>query len=218
MDLDHMPQGCATWPAWWLCGPNWPYGGEIDIIEGVNTNTADATTLHTQQGCDMSGESVDLFTGHWGLGSNNQPSTNCWIDAPNQYTNEGCSIIGQTGSYGKLFNAFGGGVYVLEFTDQYIRAWMFGRDEIPKDLKNNQPQPNSWGLPYAYFQLGSNCPSNFFSDLQIIINLTFCGDWAGATFSQQCPNRGDCNSFVKYQPQAFTEAYWLINSIKVFQQ
>jgi hypothetical protein len=31
----------GTWPAYWLCGPNWPQGGEIDIIEGVNLDTID---------------------------------------------------------------------------------------------------------------------------------------------------------------------------------
>jgi hypothetical protein len=44
VDLDHMPTGCATWPAFWLvaapCGASgncaWPIGGEIDIIEGAN--------------------------------------------------------------------------------------------------------------------------------------------------------------------------------------
>lgn len=37
LDLAHMPEGCATWPAWWTLsakGP-WPVGGEIDIIEGA---------------------------------------------------------------------------------------------------------------------------------------------------------------------------------------
>ena len=37
IDVEHMPTGCATWPAFWLCGPSWPSHGEIDIIEGVNT-------------------------------------------------------------------------------------------------------------------------------------------------------------------------------------
>lgn len=35
IDLEHMPHGCATWPAYWTYsqkGP-WPTGGEIDIIE-----------------------------------------------------------------------------------------------------------------------------------------------------------------------------------------
>jgi hypothetical protein len=35
VDLAHVPGGqCGTWPAMWLLGPNWPWGGEIDIIEG----------------------------------------------------------------------------------------------------------------------------------------------------------------------------------------
>ena len=37
LDLEHMPAGCATWPAFWTLsstGP-WPDGGEIDIIEGT---------------------------------------------------------------------------------------------------------------------------------------------------------------------------------------
>ena len=39
IDLEHMPYGCATWPAFWSysqTGP-WPTGGEIDIIEVLNS-------------------------------------------------------------------------------------------------------------------------------------------------------------------------------------
>jgi hypothetical protein len=36
VELTHMPEGCATWPAFWTLSPAgpWPQGGEIDIIEG----------------------------------------------------------------------------------------------------------------------------------------------------------------------------------------
>jgi len=72
LDIAHMPEGCATWPAFWTLSRNgpWPNGGEIDIIEGeppslhfphplltppkgVNLNTANLASLHTTPGCDM---------------------------------------------------------------------------------------------------------------------------------------------------------------------
>ncbi|KAF8213603.1 concanavalin A-like lectin/glucanase domain-containing protein [Mycena galopus ATCC 62051] len=50
MDAVHMPTGCATWPAFWSNGPDWPTGGEIDIVEGVNTYTDNQATIHTAPG------------------------------------------------------------------------------------------------------------------------------------------------------------------------
>lgn len=31
LDLNHMPYGCGTWPAYWYSGQNYPHGGEIDV-------------------------------------------------------------------------------------------------------------------------------------------------------------------------------------------
>jgi len=208
-DLEHMPAGCGTWPAWWLVGPNWPNSGEIDIIEGVNTNTLDATTLHTSNGCAMN-RSYTPFTGHWS-------ATNCYVDAPGQANNQGCGITAGPGSYGAPFNNGGGGVYALEWTNNHIQAFFFNRNNIPGDIKSNAPVPSSWGKPYALFPLGEHCNPNHFMNMNLVIDLTFCGDWAGGVFNADCPGKGSCQSFVQNNPTSFTEAYWWFNSIKVFQ-
>jgi len=215
MDLQHMPTGCSTWPSWWLVGPNWPNGGEIDIIEGVNTMTNDHTTLHTNDGCDMSHESTSLFSGTWAKDGNTIAS-NCYVKAPGQSANQGCSITAGQNSYGAPLNANGGGVYVTEWNSTLIRMWFFPRDRIPGDIKN--PNPDGWGIPYAFFTLGQYCPANHFTDQSMVINLTFCGDWAGAVFGSSCPNDGTCANFVRNQPGQFKEAYWLINYVSVYQQ
>jgi len=217
IDLAHMPTGCGTWPAWWLVGPNWPTGGEIDIIEGINLFTAVQTTLHTNDGCSMAGEDKNSFTGTWVPGTNGQPATNCNVKAPNQANNQGCSIKGLANSYGAPFNNNGGGVYVCEFTGNFIRMFFFPRNSIPGDIGAKVPNPNNWGKPYANFELGGQCPNSHFKNLQMVINLTFCGDWAGADFGSECPNDGTCANFVKQQPSAFKESYWSINYVDVYQ-
>jgi hypothetical protein len=53
-----------------------------------------------------------------------------------------------------------------------------------------------------------------------VFDTTFCGDWAGNVWSgdpvcgSQAPS---CQSFVQNNPSAFTDAYWLVNSLKVYQ-
>lgn len=108
LDAQHMPWGCATWPAFWTVGANWPYGGEIDIIEGTNTAEYNKYTLHTGPGCEMTTspnvpmagtlvqESCDAFY--------NQ-NTGCGITDPNKK------------SYGQGFNKIGGGVFATLWDD-----------------------------------------------------------------------------------------------------
>jgi hypothetical protein len=52
-DIVNIPHGPAVWPAFWMVGDNWPYGGEIDIIEGVHESTQNQATLHTAPGCTL---------------------------------------------------------------------------------------------------------------------------------------------------------------------
>lgn len=142
VDASHLPTGCGTWPAFWMCGPQWPTHGEIDIIEGVHTQTGVDTTLHTNAECSMASEDTSKMTGHFNPGANGQPASNCDVNAPNQYTNQGCSIAGPADSMGQPFNARGGGVYATEWTDSAIRMWFFSRDAIPSDLTSNHPNPS----------------------------------------------------------------------------
>jgi len=213
MDLLHMPAGCGTWPSWWLYGANWPNNGEIDIIEGVNLMTQDLTSLHTSQGCAMNATAANQFTG-----TRDDNYTNCWVDAPNEPANQGCGINGMSNSYGTPFNNNGGGVYVLEWTSLYIKTYFFPRQDIPEDISANAPNVSSWGLPYAQFSLGSDCARSHFYRMTMVLDLTFCGDWAGgSTFTSACPNLGSCQSYVQKNPDSFSEAYWAIQYIQVYQ-
>jgi len=210
LDVAHSPAGCATWPAFWLVGAQWPTHGEIDIIEGVNVNTQVVSTLHTDDGCTQAGVDKSKFTG-------TSTSPNCYINAPGQGTNQGCGIQGAEGSYGAGLNSAGGGVFATEWTDEYIRIFFWPRAQIPADVLAGKPVPDSWGNPYAYFGLGQACPSTHFSNMSIVFDLVLCGDWAGNVFS--CAGNGmqACKSYVDNNPDKLTEAYWLVNSLKTYQ-
>lgn len=77
-----MPTGCGTWPAYWLCGDNWPNNGEIDIIEGVNTQNFNQMTLHSKANCNMNGVPTSSFSGKWSSGSDGKPTLDCDVNAP----------------------------------------------------------------------------------------------------------------------------------------
>ena len=90
-------------------GPNWPAGGEIDIIEGVNDYTNNQATLHTNAGCALAtSDSKSLSISGILVGG-----TNCAVSGT---TNQGCGIQANSNvTYGAGFNSIGGGVYASEF-------------------------------------------------------------------------------------------------------
>ncbi|KAA8643526.1 hypothetical protein EYZ11_004286 [Aspergillus tanneri] len=210
LDLDHMPGGiCGTWPAFWLVGPNWPNNGEVDIIEGVNDQSKNKMALHTSDGCkiDNTGFSGSLTT------------SNCFISAPGQDANAGCGIEAPSPqSYGTGFNGNGGGVFATEITGSAISIWFFPHGRVPGDIGSGNPNPSSWGTPDGRF--AGACDINaHFKGLQIVFDTTFCGDWAGGVWgSSGCASKaGSCQDFVANNPSAFTDAFWKINSLKVYQ-
>ncbi|KAF5386130.1 hypothetical protein D9615_002503 [Tricholomella constricta] len=214
LDLAHMPVGCGTWPAFWSlsrAGP-WPNGGEIDIIEGVHKNTQNLASLHTTPGCSMREP----------RGQNGQViSSNC--DTNVNY-NQGCGTSFSKGnSYGAGFNSVGGGWFVLERSGaEGINIWFWSRSDPSVPLSVSQGfktlSPNdSWGPPEARFPTDSCNHATFFDPHRMIFDTTFCGDWAGATFSSANCGPGSCNDFVDKNPDSFREAYWEINSLRVYE-
>lgn len=229
-DIQHMPGGiCGTWPAFWMLGANWPSNGEIDIVEGVNSQLTNSMTLHTAKGVVISNGSDfsgDLVT------------ANCDINAPNQPQNAGCSI-GDTSNltFGADFNNAGGGVFATEWTSQFIKIWFFPRGSFPNDIVNSQPNPSeNWGTPNALFQGDFNLDDHF-NNLQIIFDTTFCGQvshisrinshcannvskWAGQVWDQMgCSSLAPtCEEYVTNNPGDFQNAFWAINTLQVFQE
>ncbi|KAK6954517.1 hypothetical protein Daesc_004484 [Daldinia eschscholtzii] len=199
-DIAHQPASqCGTWPAFWTVGQDWPFNGEIDIIEGVNLDTNSTYTLHTGPGCTFS------------QGDCNAPGTG----------NIGCGTSSQdTQTFANGFNEIGGGIFAVEWTSSAINIFFFPRNgDIPQDIAAGQPDPSTWGNPQTSFS-GEGCdiPSHF-REHQIVFDTTLCGDWAGKVFSSDpvCASKAStCQDYVSQNPEAFRDSYWLINSVKVY--
>jgi hypothetical protein len=203
-DFEAMPVGCSVWPAWWSVGPDWPSGGEIDVLEGVHNADTNQYTLHTGPGCTL--DSAVKATGK-ALG------TTC---ASSGSDNSGCAFKDTDNrSYGKGFNDIQGGVYAHLWDSTGIKIWHFARGEISADITDGKPDPSSWPTPAAQFAASSCDVGSHFHDHVLTIDTTLCGDWAGATYQGAgCP--GTCEEAVA-DPKNFVDAKWKIRSIKVYQ-
>ncbi|KAI6758032.1 hypothetical protein HG531_003857 [Fusarium graminearum] len=60
----------------------------------------------------------------------------------NQHSS-GCGNTMPSGSYGKTFNANKGGIYATWLTTEAIKVSWFPRNNIPADIKNGKPKPNT---------------------------------------------------------------------------
>lgn len=208
-DIAHMPGGvCGTWPAFWSVGKNWPEDGEIDIIEGVNLADHNEIVMHTAGTCSLT--DTDM------TGSVN--ATGCGEDLGTV----GCKIEGHEGSYGTSFNKQKGGVYSLQWTDEFLKIWYFPRSSIPASITSGKPDVTEFGTPMALVKESCDV-ANAFKSQSFIFDVTFCGDWAGGVYGGSgCPmTDGDsfqsCHNYVANQPAQFKETYWEINSVKIYQ-
>ena len=214
-DFKHVPgTTCGTWPAFWMVGPDWPHGGEIDIYEGVNLDYLNGMTLHTGPNCIVTPQR-HAYTGI-------MVTQNCDVNAPDQEQNKGCQIKSRNRlSFANAMNDGGGGVFASEWNDTAITIWYFARAEgIPQDILSGDPQPDGWGIPEAMFG-GNGCYfGKSFANLSIVFDITFCGQWAGGVwqFSPCSSIISSCKAFVEKFPSAFRDSYWEVRSVKVYQK
>jgi hypothetical protein len=190
----------------WSVGPSWPTGGEIDVLEGVDVTGTNKMTLHTNEGCtiDPAQQTGTLSNANCISGVNGD--------------NTGCGVVdNDPTSFGKGFNDAQGGVFAHEWIPESgIRIWHFQRSNIPEDITNKTPNPDSWGTPAGSFPAGPNCNfADHFKDHVLTIDTTsecskpkyqeayltwhekVCGDWAGSPGSygaSGCP--GTCADIV----------------------
>jgi len=211
LDLNRAPWGCAVWPAFWTVGPNWPAGGEIDILEGVHDNEHNQIAWHTGAGCSLDPKAT--FTGTV-VSDNGVNRTDCNGLAN---SNSGCDITEWSrASYGTYFEAQGGGILAMKWDENYISVWSFYRAAIPKDIIAGTPNPSLWGAPSATL-LNTQCNiTNYFWSHAIVFDITFCGQWAGNSYTTSgCP--GTCPQRLT-DPTNFVNATWSINSLQVYRK
>jgi hypothetical protein len=166
-------------------GPNWPAGGEIDILEGVNDYTNNQATLHTNPGCTMSSTNAAALS----ISGNVLGGADC---AAANTGNAGCGIRASTdNSFGAGFNSIGGGIYASEFlsfhesrsslfnklcTVQWdssgISVFFFPRGTEPSDIAAEAPNPGNWGRAQARWPASSCDPFKFFYSQNAIFDTT----------------------------------------------
>jgi hypothetical protein len=119
--------------------------------------------------------------------------------------NSGCGVTAPSStSYGTGFNNIDGGIYATQITPTSISIWFFPRNAIPTNLQD----PTTWGAPQANFQ-GCDVQSHF-SNLQLVFDTTFCGDWAGNVwpYDATCAPKdaNGCVDFVAKNPGAYEDS------------
>lgn len=139
--LTFVSRVCSTWPAFWTSNlNNWPNGGEIDIIEGVNTQQVNHYSFHVGGTCSQSGQTQTGVI----------DTTNCNVYASS--SNSGCGgYATNTDTYGDGMLAAGGGVYAMDWRSSGIRIWYFPPNKIPKDITSGKPTTSGWGTVIFIF-------------------------------------------------------------------
>jgi len=208
VDMWHAPYGCSVWPALWTWSPGsaWPAGGEIDIFEGINLSPSSQMGLHTTPGCTQSPQAKQT--------SKIVNGTDCQGGA-------GCIVTNDSPvSFGAAFAQANGGVFVTELAETGVSIWFFERSKVPSTLTatTTQVDTSTLGTPMGNWPSDTCNIGQFFSPQALVLDITFCGDFAGSPqfFPQTCS--GMCyNDYVINNGSAgYANAFFDLGYVRVF--
>jgi len=218
-DFWKFAHGPSVWPAFWTVGPQWPNNGEIDIIEYVNEANINQYTLHTGAGpeCQLNPNATSRYRNEDGSQPKSYLGNTLGLECQSSNgNNAGCAVNDFEGSAGGSFNMAGGGVIAMLWDETQVSFWRFERNQIPQDIQDEDPNPQTWGIPVAYWSESSCDIAKAFRDHSIIINISICGDWAGAAYnSGGFP--GSCTDAVANATN-YDSAQIMIDHISIYQK
>jgi hypothetical protein len=227
--LEHIPAGNSVWPAFWMTSDvavssepgvaKWACGGEIDIIEGVNStetaNNQNKTSLHISPPNDdptnVCTQTNNGVNGTCGFPQGTGGGT-CGCDGNSQCPYEGCGLdYDSQVSFGYGFNQNEGGYFACRIQDtSKVKVWFFTHNDAPYNIDSNNPNLEDWDSAATQVVEFDACAKDQFLNLQIIFNTTLCGDWAGGVLN-------NCSSYLPDDAN-YVEAYWVINWLKTFEE
>lgn len=177
MKFSHVPYGCGVWPALFTLAPEypWPDGGEVDILEYVNTGNS-RSSFHTAEDCTLKPEAFGQYLPMPDL---NRMDYACKTAYPKHL---GCAPNKWERS-GKAWS-HSPGVIALERTEDYLKIFAIPEAEIPADIESDAPNPDSWDRwLFAFYPFtASGCSKNVMQAQQLVMQINMCGDWAGKVF------------------------------------
>lgn len=223
-DVAHMPAVCGTWPAIWFTGANWPYDGEIDVVEGVSLYNKNIYSVHTGSGCSFTQSDVSAMTQVTIVEAS---GTSCDANADPG----ACGFSDDsTSTFGPGFNSAGGGVFALQFDTSGISMWFFQAGSVPSDISNLAPTPSNWGSPRMSVPTSSCSPTTYFKDLMMVVDTNMAGSFTEGVWAvdgaggqaTSCKTQTGVDTAAEYVTSHGSEfgdaAQWKINGFYVYNQ
>jgi len=236
MKYKHLPYGPGLWPSFWFVNSDlkWPFGGELDVLEYANDETA-KVTFHTNQNCSLHLEKLRRCTKKM-RGVTPDMILSCYT---NYTSNDNGCMPPQVRKDGRWYSENPGAI-ALVWDASGITSFHIPEAQIPPDLENDEPSPNSWPDAWrmAYMPFDESSCVDIAKPQEIVLTIALCGDWAGNTWwtCQECRQTGfvpnycvpghvtepatDCCTIYMSNPSAEeplkTQGFFDIDYVKVF--